>query len=279
MQKNHLNRHGFTLIEVIVVITIIGVLTALLVPAVQQAREAARRVQCRNHLKQIGLALHNYNELHGAFPIGNVPRTYYAFQSLILPQLDHLGLYNSISFTAGKNCFEWKAALPNSQDPGNVVISVFGCPSDPNSNSRKDTGSGIHVPTNFLGVAGSSPIECDGALYSGSCVSFRDIVDGTSTTLLSGERGIPRLLNRGWTICAFGINGDGMTDNVLSTIQGLHPGAADGFHNGHFWSYHAGATQFVFADGSVRALSYSIDDQVFQSLASRAGGEVIDEND
>ena len=88
MSRQIASRRGFTMIELMVVIAIIAMLLGLLLPAVQQIREAARRTECRNHLKQIGLALHNYHETHGSFPIGNVPGTNFTYQSMILPQLD-----------------------------------------------------------------------------------------------------------------------------------------------------------------------------------------------
>lgn len=275
MYQKQMNRPGFTLTELIVVISIISVLLAMLFPAIQQAREAARRIQCRNNLKQVGLALHNYNELHNVFPIGNVPNTYFAFQTMILPQLDQDPLYRKIDYSAGKTCFTWKSGLSVGEDPGNTSVSVFGCPGDPYSNQRSFSRSGVNVPTNYLGIWGATPTDLDGVLFSGSRIAFGDIQDGSSNTLLVGERGIPKTLDRGWPLCAYGYRGDGLTDNLLSTIEGLHRGSADGSHNGHFWSYHSNVAQFVFADGSVKSLSFSLDDSIFQSMATRAGGEVI----
>src|SRR5215471_881834 len=96
---------AFTLIEVLVVVAIIAVLVALLLPAVQQAREAARRSQCSNNLKQFGLALHNYHEAHRAFPIGNVLYRFWTFQSMLLPHLDQVALYKRCDYSYPASCF------------------------------------------------------------------------------------------------------------------------------------------------------------------------------
>ncbi len=269
------NRAGFTLIELLVTIGVIAVLMALLLPAVQYVREAARRTQCRNHLKQLGLALHNYHDGHLKLPIGNVPGTNFTFQSMILPQLDQSAVYNQINYNYGGTCFEWKATLPEAQDPGNVSIAVFYCPSDPHGNQKIHTTTGVHIPTDYLGVSGSTPISRNGALYTGSSISFRNFTDGTSSTLMLGERGIPEILDHGWPICAHGQTGDGERDNVMSTFDGLQPGKADNFHNMHYWSYHAQAAQFVFADGTVRSLSYNMDHGTLNALATRNGGERV----
>lgn len=268
-------RRGVTLVELLVSIAIIAILIATLLPALQTVREAARRSTCLHHLKQVGLALHNYHDIHSSFPIGNVPGTNFAFQSMILPELDQMALYGMINFAGARNCFEWKANLSPDNDPGNVPVSVFGCPSDPNFGRKTSTLSGFYVPGSYLGVSGTTSVDHDGAFYSGSNTSFRDFIDGTSTTLTVGERGIPATLDRGWTICAYGITGNGESDNVLSTFDGLHAGTADGFHNMHFWSYHPQTANFLFADGSVRTINYSVDEYVFGALASLGEGEIV----
>ncbi|MBS0204086.1 MAG: DUF1559 domain-containing protein [Planctomycetes bacterium] len=274
MSRARLARSGFTLVELLVVIAIISVLLAMVLPAVQQVREAARRSQCRNQMKQIGLALHNYHDAHGAFPIGNVPGTNFAYQTMILPQLDQTALYSLINFNVS-SCFDWKATLAPAADPGQFPVGVYGCPSDPNSSRETWTASGIYRPTDYLGVSGTMPVDFDGALYSRSNTSFRDFLDGTSTTLMVGERGIPATLDHGWPICAYGVSGDGDSDNVLSVFHGLQSGRPDSFHNMHFWSYHPQSAHFLFVDGSVKALGYNMDDHLLKSMSSRAGGEVV----
>jgi prepilin-type N-terminal cleavage/methylation domain-containing protein len=139
-----MRRRGFTLIELLVVIAIIAVLIALLLPAVQSAREAARRIQCVNNLKQIGLALHNYHTGNDTFPLGASLNMYYTFayyakqnwsaQALMLPQLEQLPVYNSINFyfgvdTAGTGS---NSSLVNSTAMY-TKVAAFLCPSDPAS--------------------------------------------------------------------------------------------------------------------------------------------------
>ncbi len=275
MRSQPSSPRGFTLIEVLVCIGVISVLISLLLPAVQYVRESARRTQCRNHLKQIGLALHNYYDAHRALPIGNVPGTNFTFQAMILPQLEQTALYNRINFSYGGTCFDWKMSLPPNLDPGKTPVPVYYCPSDPNSKKEIDTNTGPHIPINYLGVSGSTPSGHNGALYSGSHISFRDFVDGASMSLLVGERGIPNALDLGWPLCAFGQSGDGDKDNVMSTLDGLKAGKPDNFHNMYFWSHHPQSAHFAFADGSVKSLAYNMDHNVLNCLATRNGGEAV----
>jgi prepilin-type N-terminal cleavage/methylation domain-containing protein len=275
----HSKRPGFTIIELIVSIAVIAVLVSLLLPAVQAAREAARRAQCKNNLKQIGLALHAYHDVHRKLPIGNVPGTNFAFQAMILPELEQSSLSALINFRARPTCFAWKATLPPQKDPGSFPVPVYLCPSDPNAGKQTIVPSGVYTPTDYLGISGTTPIDKDGALFSGSSTSFRDFTDGLSTTIIVGERGIPNSLSYGWPICAYGLFGDGEADNLLSTLDGLTPGDAEGFDNTHFWSYHPDCALFLFADGSVKPLSYLLDDDLLDSLATINGGEMIANED
>ena len=127
-------RRGFTLIELLVVIAIIAVLVAILLPAIQQAREAARRSQCANNLKQFGIALHNYHEAHGMFPLGINPSVYdsgatYAWRgfsahTMLLPYMDQAGIYNQLNFNLLYD------AAPNNSAIVRKRIASFICPSD-----------------------------------------------------------------------------------------------------------------------------------------------------
>ena len=208
-----LRRRGFTLIELLVVIAIIAVLIALLLPAVQQAREAARRTQCKNNMKQIGLALHNYESTFTLFPpsdtsplgkgVWNYPGTgpsdpnihLHSFASLILPYIDQGSIYNSINYNV--------SAL----DPSNLLMAskalpAYLCPSYNGPKYSTDahyTGAPLNSTTyairNYaalgaktgVGLSGAPGTAPEGILYPRSNTGFRDITDGTSNTAMIAE--------------------------------------------------------------------------------------------
>lgn len=293
MRPAHRFRRGFTLIELLVVIAIIAILVALLLPAVQQAREAARRTSCKNNLKQMGLAFHNYHDSHSSFPIGNTAvvagrGTYWTAQAMLMPFYEQTNLYRELDF--GRYCFgslETRAVI----NQGGIIIENFQCPSDPNSNKtwRPYGGYGRHMPTNYLGIIGTRthsstrvpmPDYHNGMLFVGSNVKIRDVTDGTSSTLIAGERGIPDNVEYGWVLCAAGSDpgGSGNWDNLLYMRYGLYEGnGKSSIHLRHFWSNHAGGSQFLLTDGSVRFLNYSTNFGILQSLSTRGGGETIGE--
>jgi prepilin-type N-terminal cleavage/methylation domain-containing protein len=269
------NKTGFTLVELLVVIAIIGILIGLLLPAVQRGREAARRSQCENNLKQYGLALHHYHDGHRAFPIGNVPHRWWGFQSRLLPYLEAKNIYDFCNYDYPGDCFQAANSQPPGQDPGSQVLSVDMCPDDPLAGSIWDEPlfhSGRHGCTDYLGVMGTSPATGDGILLYGPPIKIAQITDGVSRTLIMGERGISNDL-WGWPYCGYG-DGTGNGDNLCSAQDGLVIGNSfDDAHKFHFWSYHQDIANFLLADSAVRNLRYEIDYHVFQSLATRAGGE------
>ena len=210
-------RRGFTLIELLVVIAIIAVLIALLLPAVQQAREAARRSQCKNNLKQLGLAMHNYHDTHGVFPYGQQVEVAGAthrrdcwFQR-ILPQVEQApmaALYEADKTEYMHNIYNLPATVPVSAVP-KTVISMFVCPSDAGSPGKGGSGNEVTFQSNYVVCAGvgvyttdaagvitvtdrsvattGTPRDRGGLFFADSRNGLRDCTDGTSNTLLASE--------------------------------------------------------------------------------------------
>lgn len=187
----HSHRRGFTLIELLVVIAIIAVLVALLLPAVQQAREAARRTQCRNNFKQVGLALQNYQEAIGCFPpISCLPsgRTYepYSAQARLLPYIDDQNLWNLINW-------EVSAEFVGSPQACQQRVSIYMCPSEINDRARL-TPTLTHYPLNYAFNEGTWFIYApttggfgDGAFAPNQGFLPRDFADGMSNTIAASE--------------------------------------------------------------------------------------------
>lgn len=186
-------RHGFSLIELLVVIAIIGVLVALLLPAVQQAREAARRVQCANNLKQIGLALHNYEGTFGVFPPGriNFPMVFSA-QAQLLPFLDGESAGAQLNYDVVPN-FDPTAAPAANHTISRAVIGGFLCPSDFGQVANSPYGPTNYVASTGSGVGAASSIKTgDGVMYNASKIRVRDILDGLSKTAAFSEQTLGR---------------------------------------------------------------------------------------
>lgn len=274
---------AFTLVELLVVIAIIGILVALLLPAVQSAREAARRAQCTNNLKQIGVALHNYHDTFGSLPAGVVhfqrpgDQQEWGWAALLLPFLEEQGLHDQLRVTTRR----LRAVLNNGTDRALVQhpLKVFRCPSDITKDLVEGTprvrdfdgwaavGTGFFGATsNYVGVAGMwdmnepvvSGVDQNGVLYPNSCVRLADVLDGVSNTFAVGERNFA---------CSAGTwagtrNSDGGgprgNDYVLGRLS-IRPNA---FWNANctdaFASYHPGGLQFVMCDGAVKFVDASI---------------------
>ncbi|MBX3436794.1 MAG: DUF1559 domain-containing protein [Planctomycetaceae bacterium] len=299
-------RRGFTLIELLVVIAIIAVLIALLLPAVQQAREAARRTQCKNNLKQIGLALHNYHDVHLTFPSGWVAASFpmsdpegesgFGWGSMILPYVEQNNLYDQFNFS-----------LPMDDDTGAPThrsllqhrLTVFQCPSDPKPDSFRledRYGELLELATaNYAGSfgvtelhgcenpPGTPPVnsggQCisDGMLFHNSRVRIQDASDGTSNTLLVGERTTFTELD-GSKFYGTWSGALPEVEESAARILSHSEHAPNSFEHPEDWgSFHTGGAQFVLGDGHVRFISENIDEAVFQALATRSGGEVVGE--
>lgn len=301
---------GFTLIELLVVIAIIAVLVALLLPAVQQAREAARRISCRNNLKQLGLALHNYHDAHSVFAPGwmqpSIPDVdggfaeRWAWSVFILPQLEQPALYQALQVNDGGQ------PIPSGADPRTqTVLSVFLCPSDPGGSlneSYPDVNGDFYPKSNYPGVHGegeevSTLINDQNGLFGkASRVRIADISDGTSQTFAVGERdarsrgqGVFGSLGDPFRHAAVWIRAMPRPGSITPTTQhgrsvtGICtslPGSTrvlNGASSRGFGSAHIGGAQFLLADGSVRFISDSIDLTTYGHLANRRDGAVIGE--
>lgn len=299
MTTRRFPKFGFTLIELLVVMAIVGVLIALLLPAVQMAREAARRSQCINNLKQIGLALHNYQDAHRTLPPGYVS-TFdangidlgpgWSWASFALPFIEESAGFDRINFNLGVE----HAA----NSTGRLTrFAGFLCPSDiarPTWTAyRRDLVTGAPLATiaevassNYIAVFGSTEpgVDGDGLFYRNSRVAFRDIVDGLASTLAVGERS-HNLCEATWTGSASGAAMfpppestaapvvDGAAGMVLGhTGDRVGPGAVGSYCN-QFFSRHGQGVNFVFADGHVRFLGAEMDYVIYRGLSTRAGGE------
>jgi prepilin-type N-terminal cleavage/methylation domain-containing protein/prepilin-type processing-associated H-X9-DG protein len=295
---------AFTLIELLVVIAVIGVLVALLLPAGQAAREAARRAQCVNNLKQIGLALHGYEGIQQTLPPGYVSAfdaagtdlgPGWGWAAMVLPQMEQSPLFAAINFGLD-------IEVPANSTARLIVVGSLLCPSDrvmpswPVVNRDILTGAAIQVicqvaPSNYVGMNGTSEPGPDGegVLFRDSRIAFRDITDGLSQTIAVGERS--HLLGPAtWAGAVTGAllyddDGDNIGTADLETApgmilghsgEGIGPGSNRSEPN-QFYSLHSGrGVNFLFADGHVSYLKSTMNYKSYVGLSTRGGGEVID---
>lgn len=293
-------RKGFTLIELLVVIAIISILVSLLMPAVQEAREAARRTECKNNLKQIGIALHNYVERTNVFPPGFVANSnnefagpFFGWQTMILPDMERANEFKKLNPNGG--------TMPASHlNPVlQQAIKSLRCPSDSAPNRNHESGN--YGTSNYAGNGGLAEIHCTmihcvdrgGLFFRNSSLKVRDITDGLSNTLAVGEVSFLEIRPRIPIARPSGAAGiwPGVRSNAHAHDQlrsCLHPVRMNRQVAYGFNSPHSGGAQFLLADGSVRFLTENVyssdftvnntgDLGIYQRLASRNDGEPIDE--
>jgi prepilin-type N-terminal cleavage/methylation domain-containing protein/prepilin-type processing-associated H-X9-DG protein len=286
------SRPGFTLLELLVVIAIMAIMLGLLVAAVQRVRASAARLKCLNNLKQIGLALHAYHGSHGRLPPGvsnanGEPYPFMSWNARLLPFLEQEGLWKLTTVAYAQQPF----FLANPPHVGlATLMPVYLCPSDGRIQQIGGIKGLMRAYTSYLGVEGTDQFSEDGVLYLNSTVRLTDISDGTSNTLMVGERPPSADGVLGWWYAGHGQAKDGSAEMVLGAREqlasGYFPGCISGpkdFGPGrldnqcdalHFWSLHPGGANFLFADGSARFLTYSVN-PLMPALATRADGEVF----
>ncbi len=285
-------RKAMTLIELLVVLGIIAILMAILVPAVQQVREAARRVQCANNLHQIGLAVHQFHDDYQALPAGltrpkpGEPFPRMTWLARVLPYVEKDQLWR---MTVAAYDFQPVAFVDPPHVGFSMPIRTFSCPSDGRADFPQDTHRNRRAAlTSYAGVLGLDYTRNDGTLVADGRFNLTHLFDGTSNTLLAGERPPSADFWYGWWYAGHGQNGTGSADMLLG-VRERNLGAAFTscppgpyrFQPGridqqcslfHFWSLHPRGGHFLFGDGRVVFLFYEAD-ELLPALASRAGGE------
>jgi prepilin-type N-terminal cleavage/methylation domain-containing protein/prepilin-type processing-associated H-X9-DG protein len=338
--RRSVRRPGFTLIELLVVIAIIAVLIGLLLPAVQKVRESANRSKCANQMKQLGLALHHYHDVQGAFPAALTNRFdmwwHWSWLVKTLPYVERNNQYQMAEQWASNTStpVTWYEPAPNGtpgyahwslwggyvfgmsvppQNPASaIVVPNWLCPSETEPYTVEfvtQSGPLIMAMTHYFGCDGTNYLTQDGLFTSNKTVKLADIRDGASNTLMIGERGRGPQYGAGFGGCGQNdpdLGDDGLrgVDDVIMGTRELNRGLNGNadldacpkgpYHFGppgsikdasgnpmracdvfHFWSWHTGGANFVYADGSVHFLSYNVDN-ILPQLGTRSGGEAVE---
>jgi prepilin-type N-terminal cleavage/methylation domain-containing protein len=308
--KKHKSQHGFTLVELLVVIAIIGILIGLLLPAINAAREAGRRAQCTNNLRQIGLAIHAYHDAYNRIPPdaafdnpidGNPPNpqrvTGVSWIIQIFPYLEYKGLYNQFqpAFTGN---FGSGAGLrdPRVRTLLKTQVPTMHCPSDPSSlliSTNQYQFEGIEVALgNYKGVIGDDQIGGSSSVHQGSmpdchqthncnglfwrhqyltAINFKQVTDGLSHTFMVGED----VASQNWHSCPFYGNGVYATCGAPLNYFPNPPTPDEWWNVMTFRSMHPGGANFCTADASVHFVPDTIDYPTYRGLSTKAGRENV----
>lgn len=281
---NAKRKHAFTLVELLVVIAIIGILVALLLPAVQACREAARRMQCINNLVQLGLATQNYEMAFRVYPpgtldekgpIASTPQGYHhSWLEQLLPYMEERNTFANVDFKVG-------VYDPKNDAVRNVSIATHRCPSSPSWSDKPPSAdyAGCHHD-----VEASIDADNHGVFFLNSRVRYDDITDGTAHTLFIGEKLSDRTSDLGWMSgTRWTLRNTGTTINAghaardeaaRSGVAAAGP-AVTPLYVGGFDAFHPGGANFVLGDGHVEFMSATLDLNVFQQYGHRADGKLL----
>jgi prepilin-type N-terminal cleavage/methylation domain-containing protein/prepilin-type processing-associated H-X9-DG protein len=294
---------GFTLIELLVVIAIIAVLIGLLVPAVQKVREAGNRTSCQNNLHQLGVALHHYHDSQHSFPPGyrcqpqanpDVTAPGWGWAALLLPYVEGDNLAKQIHF-------DLPVEHADNLAPRTTVVNLFVCPSDRSTgvftiydsgrNALAQAASNSYAACHGVGPDLDEELDDgNGLFFRNSRIRMTDITDGTSHTIAIGERaslmtqtpwaGAVSLGTTRITPGAPTTNPDAVEEAATQVLVhvAVHTINDPNTDPEDFFTPHTGAAMFLFADGSVRPVRTEISLSILQALATRSGGEPIDDN-
>lgn len=301
-QRNHQSRLGFTLVELLVVIAIIGVLVGLLLPAIQSAREAARRNTCTSNLKQIGVALANHHDVSGNFPPGRSGTDQYSvsWAFRVLPQLEQENIAKALVPSERVDSAENARAM-------RTPVEVYFCPSRRSPNSDRDfdnndapapaNAQGVAAAGDYAGNAGATTMvgfvngtnrpapvapEEVGPLYTFSKIALRYVTDGTSNTIAVGERHVPPLPENSDPDLEDYLTGDtaffagDQREAVLRAAAGGLASSSVDESREKFGSEHPGIVQFVFLDGHVQGIDAGIDENALLKLCVIGDGGIVD---